>query len=466
QEVTLNSRLYPQAYLGVVPITVADGRYRIGGHGRVIDYAVHMRRLPQERMMDRLLASGDLTEAMVEALADVIAAFHARSATSPAIARYGSPRTIGLNWHENFQQTTPHIGATISRWQHRYLHSCVRAFMTRQRRLLLQRVSDGRIRDCHGDLRAAAVCYTDAICVFDCIEFNRRFRYCDVASEVAFMAMDLDLHGSPHLAQRFVHRYLAATGDQQLPTLIDFYKCYRAYVRGKVEGFRLHQPEVPEAEKAEALATARRCFQLAATYASRQQPPLLLITCGLVATGKSALAETLTREMGLSLISSDIVRKELAGLAPQEHHYQPFGRGIYSPRFTRRTYKAIMERARALLEQGRSVVLDATFSHRWQRAMAQHLAQAAGALFFCLECVADADVVRQRLAQRQHDATTISDARWDTYQAQTAAFEPLTDLDDWHHIVVDTRRPFRQCLAQARAALATRLAPAAPPIRR
>lgn len=462
QEVLLNSRLCPQIYLGVVPITAVEGGYRIGGRGRAVEYAVQMRRLPQERMMDRLLATGELTASMVEALAQVVAAFHARSASGPAIARYGSPQAIAYNWEENFQQTEPFVGTTLSRWQGQYLRAYVRAFLARQRPLLHQRVREGRVRDCHGDLRTAAVCYSDGICVFDCIEFNRRFRYSDVASEVAFLAMDLDLHGRPDLAQRFVERYVQAAGDAQIWDLIGFYKCYRAYVRGKVEGFRLQQPEVGAAEKAEALATARRCFQLACQYAAQGQPPLLLVTCGLVATGKSALAQALAGEMGLAVISSDQVRKELAGLSPQQHRYEPFGRGIYSPRFTQRTYKAMGERARALLAQGRSLVLDATFARRWQREAAQRLAEQCGALFLCLECVAAPKVVRQRLAERQEDPTSLSDARWETYQAQRAIFEPLQELDDWRHVVVDTGRPLAQCLADARAALAARLSPPSP----
>lgn len=460
REVALNSRLCPQIYLGVVPITASRGVYRIGGRGRVVEYAVQMRRLPQERMMDRLLAEGRLNEAMVEALAEKIADFHARSETRPAIVRYGSPQAIARNWEENFQQTEPYIGTTLSRWQYEFIRACVHSFLIRQRPLLLQRMAAGRVRDCHGDLRTSAVCYSNGICVFDCIEFNRRFRYCDAASEVAFLAMDLELRGRPDLAHCFIQRYLATAADPDLLSVIDFYQCYRAYVRGKVESFRFSESEVGEAEKAEALTTAHRCFELACRYASQWQTPLLLITCGLPGTGKSVLAHALASERGLTVIASDIVRKELAGLVPSEHRYEPFGRGIYSASFTRRTYRAMLKRARALLEQGRSVVLDATFSRRWQRALAERTARAAGALFFCLETRTDEAVVQQRLAQRREDTATISDARWEIYVAQRAAFEPVAELDDWRHMVLDTGGPVEHVLMDARAALTARLEPA------
>ncbi|MEE8346228.1 MAG: phosphotransferase, partial [Dehalococcoidia bacterium] len=255
QEVILNARLCPGTYLGVSQIRESDSRSASGrsritvdGVGKVIEYAVHMRRLPDERMMDRLLESGDLTGQMVRALAERLAEFHARSETSPRIAEYGD-WAIRHAWEENLCQWAEYIGDTISEEQDRVIRAYGEAFFAREDELLRQRVSNLRIRDCHGDLRSDAVCFTDGICIYDCIEFNRRMRYTDVAGDVGFLAMDLDYRGHEGVAIDFVNAYVEASGDADLHRVIDFYKCYRACVRGKVEGFRSRMPEVPLRER-------------------------------------------------------------------------------------------------------------------------------------------------------------------------------------------------------------------------
>jgi len=459
QEVLLNRRLCPDTYLGVVRIAGEGRRLRVDGRGKVLEYAVKMRRLPALRMMDRLLADGRVSPTMVEAVARRLADFHARSETGPSIDRYGSLAVIDGNWQENFHQWEPYLDDTITAQQDRYLRAYVRSFSIRRRALLEERVRQGHIRDCHGDIRLDAVCFTDGVCIFDCIEFNRRFRYSDVAADIAFLAMDLDYHGRPDLSERLVQTYARAAGDRQALQLIDFYKCYRAAVRGKVEGFRLTQPEVRPTERHQARQAARTYFRLACRYAAVQPPPALIITCGLVATGKSAIAHALGEALDAPVISSDVVRKELAGLAPQEHRFEPFERGIYSPDFTARTYDAMLERGRGLLAEGRSVLLDATFGRRDQRQRARALAEEMGARFLCLECRAEEAVIRRRLAERLRTGGDASDARPEIYEAQVQVFEPVTELPPHEHAAVDCGRPLAHCLLEARRLVDERLAP-------
>ncbi len=458
QEVILNRRLCPGAYQGVVRVAWQGGRLSLEGRGKAVEYAVKMRRLPADRMMDSLLAQGKISPTMVEAVAERLADFHARAATSPAIARYGA-RAIRIAWDENFDQWAVYIGDTITAEQDRYLRAYVRSFFVRQRPLLERRVQQGRICDCHGDVRSESVCFVDGICIFDCIEFNRRFRYTDVAGDIGFLAMDLDFHDRPDLADVLVQHYARAAADPEVLSVTEFYKCYRACVRGKVESFKLDQAEVSADEKEQARSAARRYFRLACQYAAHQPPPVLLITCGLVATGKTVLAEALGEAAGMPVISSDVVRKELAGLAPRERRFEPFGRGIYSPRFSERTYKALLERARLALAEGRSVIVDATFAQRRQRQRAREIAQAMGASFLCLECRADEQVVRQRLEERLRTGRDASDARWEIYETQKQVLQPVTELPPDEHMVVDCGRPLAQCLEEARRELARRLAP-------
>lgn len=441
QEVVLNRRLCADTYLGVVPVVAKDGRFWIGGEGRprgrVVEYAVQMRRLPQERMLDRLLPEGQVTSAMMAAVAERLADFHRRAESGPQVARYGSRRMIGFNWRENFEQTVPYIGRTISAEAHRSLQAYVRRFMTTYRRLLDLRVREGRIRDCHGDIRSNSVCFTDGICIYDCIEFNRRFRYSDVTSEVAFLAMDLDYQEYAELARALVESYARAADDPELLLLIDFYRCYRAYVRGKVDGFLIDQAEVPAPEREAAAERARRYFDLALDYASRRWPPMLIVTCGLVGTGKSTLAEALAQRLPVTVLRSDVIRKELAGIAPTEHRQEEFERGIYAPEFTQRTYDEMFGRARRLLSRGRWVVLDATFGDQQQRANAQELAHATSARFLCVECLADEATVRQRLEERESSGLGPSDANWQIYIAQRQTFHPVTELPPQQHLPVE-----------------------------
>ncbi len=453
QEVILNQRLCPGFYLGVVRIRDDGGRITLDGHGRVLEYAVHMRRLPAEGMMDRLLERGELTAALVEGLADRLARFHQEAETNPRIARYGM-WAIRRAWEENFQQWAPYIGQTITAEQDGLLREYVRSFFRRQRDLLRRRAQELRIRDCHGDLRSDAVCFTDLpsgeqVCVFDCIEFNRRFRYTDVAGDVGFLAMDLDYRGRPDLSEAFVERYMAASGDSDLRPLINFYKCYRAAVRGKVEGFRSSQPEVSSKDRAQSARAARRYFDLACRYAAAGRP-LLVITCGLTATGKSTLARHLAQEAGLALISSDIVRKELAGLAPQEHRFEAFRRGIYSPAFTDKTYRALLRAAQSHLSQGQGAIVDASFLQRKHRRWAQRLALGEGVAFYCLELRASDAAVRRRLARRLREGGDPSDARWEIYQALKGSFQPVEELPAGSHIVIDSSRSLGSALRAIR----------------
>lgn len=453
QEVVLNSRLCSGTYLGVVRVTQEGGRPRMEGRGKPIEYAVKMRRLPAEGMMDRLLAAGRVSPGMIEAVGERLAAFHARAATSPAIARYGA-RAIRIAWEENFEQWAPYLGDTITPEQDELLQAYVRSFFVRQRDLLKQRETEGRIRDCHGDVRSDAVCFLeDQICIFDCIEFNRRLRYTDVAGDVGFLAMDVDFRGRPGLAQALVRRYAELADDADLLAVIDFYKCYRACVRGKVESFRLSQPEVGLEEKEQAREAARRHFALAVEYASRQPPPVLVVTCGLVASGKTVVARALGEATDMLVLSSDVVRKELAGLMPRERRFEPFGKGIYSQRFSDRTYKALLERAREALDAGRSLIIDATFGQRRYRQRARGLARAMGARFLCVECRAEEGVIRQRLEERLWAGRDASDARWEIYEAEKQVFEPVDELPPAEHLVLDCGRPIAECVAEVRRRL-------------
>ncbi|MFC2026734.1 phosphotransferase [Chloroflexota bacterium] len=266
KEVELNRRLCPDVYLGVVTVNRHQGCYAINGKGEAIEYTVKMSRLPQELMMDVLLAENRVSPEMIARLAEKLAAFHGQAETGEDINKFGGLETIVHNTEENFSQTEKYFGRAISRRQYQQIRDYTRSFIRDNTALFQKRVEEGYIRDCHGDLHTAHICFNNGICIYDCIEFNDRFRYGDVASEAAFLAMDLDHHGRADLSRSFVDSYTAFSRDRGLKELLNFYKCYRAYVRGKVACFKLDDPYISDEEKERTLAIARKYFELAESY--------------------------------------------------------------------------------------------------------------------------------------------------------------------------------------------------------
>ena len=437
REVELNRRLCPDTYLGVVPIARGPKGILVEGPGEVVEYAVKMRRLPQERMLDRLLADGQASGDMMKSLAARVAAFHARAASTPEISTFGSIGVIRGNTDENFAQTLPYLGRTVTASTHELLRRFTDDFTDTQHALLSRRVEEGRIRDCHGDLHAAHVCMTDEVCIYDCIEFNDRFRYGDVASEVAFLAMDLDRFRRRDLSEAFADSYIALSNDAGVAELLQFYKCYRAVVRGKVEGFKLGDTLIPEEEHLAAKWLARTYFEMAKRYATNKG--LLVIMSGVTASGKSSVAQRLGDLLAGTVLSSDVVRKQLAGLSPGEHRYEPFGHGIYSPEWTRRTYGELLRQAASMLTGGGCVILDASFLHVSERTRALQTAGRASSHVVVVECVAPHETLLKRLTQRESEET-VSDGTLKILDGQLATREPVNEFTLGDHITADTTK--------------------------
>ena len=457
-EVRLNRRLCPDLYLGVTEVVQRGGRYVVGGRGRTGEPAVRMRRMPAEGMLPHLLAEGTVDVRLVRRIARKLARFHARAATGRGVDEFGVPAAVRANWRENFEQTAPFVGSVVDAGVHRRIVAFVEQFLRERHGLLERRVAGERIRECHGDLHARNICVAGRrLWLFDCIEFNPRLRCSDVAAEVAFLAMDLDHYGRADLAAAFVQRYLRESGDSDLPRLLDFYRCYRAYVRGKVLCLRLTEADVSEEEAATDRAEARAYFDLAWAYAGGMTPPgehskpLLVLAMGLPASGKTSLARALAGRLGLVHLSSDVVRKELAGLRPRDRAGGAFGEGLYDPAMTRRTYAALRRRAARWLRNGHSVVLDATFGSVAERAAARRLAERTGARLVIFVCTADEATTLARLRAREDDPTIESDARLAQWSALRAAFVPPDELPE--AVTIDTTASLKDAAEQALAAL-------------
>lgn len=436
QELRLNRRLAADVYLQVLPIRRQGNRIRLREEGTVIEYTLQMRRLPAKWILSNLLQAGNVDREMIRRIALHLIGFHSRAESTFEISIYGSLRRILKNTEENFRQTRPFIGKTIEEEALERIRRYSLAFLEDHRPLLEKRIAEKKIRDCHGDLRPEHICVEDPIVIFDCVEFNRRFRYSDVAADLAFLAMDLDFFDQPGLSRHLIHNYARYTHDLDLLRLIRFYKCYRAYVRGKVESLKGDDPALPAQERKRAWTTARKYFALADRYTGAR--PYLAITCGLTGTGKSMLAARVARDLDLALFRSDILRKELAGIPPATHQDSSFGEGIYTPEMNRRTYRTLLSKAEEELRKGRSVLLDAAFLKEKERNGAEELAKKTNARFFVIETRCPGKTACNRLQQRRKEGADPSDGRVEIYTAQKAHFETVTGLPPESHIVVST----------------------------
>ena len=464
EELRLNRRLAPDIYLDVLEIGEdAVGNIVLGKGERVVDYAVLMKKLPGDRMLKTLLQHRKVDLPIMDAVARKLSHFHAHAATGGKIDEIGGVETIHRNHDENFEETRNYINITIPEHQYRFIRDYAYDFMARHHNLLLKRVQDHKIRDCHGDLHLDHICIADPatrrgtangpgndyspddIIIFDCIEFNERFRYEDVASEVAFLAMDLDYNGHAGYADTFVSAYIGHSDDREIGSLQNFYKCYYAYVRGKVISFRLGESSVTPEERAEEIKAASRYFDLAYTYAARLEKPALVLMAGLTGTGKSVRADSLAPRIGAEIIRTDILRKEMLHMAPAERHAEAFGTGIYREEVTRKTYDKAIELASQRLTEGKSIIIDASYRSRADRQRALAAAERLKADFFIIECTCPENIIRKRLDMRTFDKGEASDGRWEIYLAQKEAFERITEMPEDSHIIIDTSLTPEEC---------------------
>ncbi len=442
EEVRLNSRLSPSIYLGVFAVVRRDHNFRVGPKvngrpPRADDYVVKMRRLPRSRSLERLVATKRVAPRHIRAIAARLARFHGRASVDRAWA-HGSAAAVWNLTIGNLVECRGFIGRTVARDQFTAIDRYLRTFAKSHWTLLNVRARSGRVREGHGDLRAEHICLTGrGVEIFDCIEFSEALRYCDVASEIGFLAMDLDRLGAPRLADTLVSEYAALTHDDTLALLVPFYKCHRAVVRAKVDILRSLEPEVPARERDAATESARRYFDLAARYALSATPAIIVV-CGASGTGKSTVARLLHARLGFTVMNSDRVRKRLASIPLHRRVRTGYAEGIYNEAFTRRTYATMLDEANAALRAGRGVILDATFKDARDRTRVVEMAARRKLLALFVECVADESEILRRLKRRASRKGEVSDATPGIYLRQRREFAPIREVAPQNHLKVDT----------------------------
>lgn len=430
EELRLNRRLAPSVYLGVLPISREYHGWQLGSEARPVEYALIMRRLPARRMLDFLLDHGQVTAEMMRSLAEIIAPFHARAATGEEINAAAHPQAIQKLWDDNLADIQPFVGGLLDAGTFEALRDFSGPFIAKHNELLMRRLHEGRVREVHGDLHCEHICFApEGIQIFDCIEFSPQLRYCDIASEVAFLTMDMEFRGGASLAREFLRRYQELMDDHELSLLLPFYKCYRALVRGKVAALRSNG----------ASPQASRYFDLAYRYTWEEFKPFLVIVSGLTGSGKSTLAHELSPRLGLTVISSDATRKALAGSS--EPCIAPYGEAIYSPSMTERSYAKMAEEGEKLIVKGEGAILDATFHRRAHRETILKLIARHNIPFVLIQCRSSEEVLQERLQRRAEEGRDLSDGRWEIYLQQNNAFEPIVEVSPQAYMALDTEGP-------------------------
>lgn len=444
EEVRLGRRLAPDLYLGVRPLVRSDGGWALGASGDPgEEHVVEMRRFDEACTLAALVSRGAADAALVRSIARHVAAFH--RAAEPAPPGGFDAGTVAATVSENFGTLLPYADAVGAR-ELAAAHRFAVAFLHARHEQLEDRATRGFVRDCHGDLRAEHVILEgDSVEVFDPVEFDPALRRIDVSADLAFLVMDLVAAGADDLAGTLISEYESAGGDHGGRSLLFFYAAYRAWVRAKVACLRAG--ELVPAERGRPLTEARHFAELARRLAWRARRQPVIVICGASATGKTHLAERVASLSGLPHFSSDVVRKQLAGLAPEQRAAE----SEYSEDMSIRTYQELGVRAAA--ETGGAIV-DATFRRGAHRVA---FAETFGGQALFVECVAPSAVVAERAARRELEPERVSDATAEIAALQRAEFEPLDEVAPRAHLALRTDQPVDELLAELEAWLDTRL---------
>ncbi len=433
-EVSLNRRLSQGIYQDIVTIFERDEMgFSMEGDGKVAEYAVKMKQLPDGARLANLLKDHKIKISDLEMLGEKLALFYKKCERTPQIDQYGQRDMIIFNSEENFRQISPYVGVLFDRERWKFICEVNRSFLHHHHALFERRIEKGKIRDGHGDLRTDHIYFVDGIQIIDCIEFNDRFRYGDAAVDLAFLHMDMEQLGYPRQSQVVLKSYVDHAQDPDIYALIDFYSAYRAIVRLKVACIRYDELTEQKQKK-----TLKNEIELLLNQAYRYtilfSRPTLWVFNGLPASGKSSLAQRLAITLSMAIYSSDSIRK--AKEIRQE--LVPYGEGNYSEKRRRRIYAKMLSLAQEKLRKGRSVILDATYSRREWREEVIRLASDMDATLIFVECECKPETTQSRLKEREKKSSGLSDARVQHLPEILTHFEPVTELDPRIHINVNT----------------------------
>ena len=429
-ELEINRALAPGIYLDVATIRGTVDSPHLDGEGPVLEYAVHMRRFDRDQQLDRLLEAGRLPATAMDELGARVARFHEGADRATTDSGHGTPEEVLGPMLANFEALEPVAGAVTGRRDRlQELESWTRQTAAGLEPLIRARLARGQVRACHGDMHLGNMVYiTDAqgqrqLAIFDGIEFNPSLRWIDVASEIAFLTMDLHARGAPGHAYRVLNAYLERREDFDALSLLPFYQVYRALVRAKVNAIHAAEAELAEEQRRECDAEVERYLALASRLRLPGRPGLILMH-GISGTGKTHVSTAILERLGAIRLRSDVERKRMIGLAPEARPTPEQQAALYAPEGIAAVYRHLLDLAERLLAEGQMVIVDATFLKREQRRPFQQLARDRNAGFAIVHCSADIETLRERLLARSENSGDASDADTSVMERQRAQAEP------------------------------------------
>src|SRR5258707_4230607 len=471
REIEVIRRLCPEIYLDAVPVYETDSGFSFKPPGKIVDYAVKMKELPHGCFLNELLEKNLVGEKEINRVISTLHRFYQAEIPTREIEQWRTPEKLKISTDENFTQVEPFVGETISSAAFEAIRHYTNQFYELNENLFHERIQQHRILDCHGDLRLDHVHLTpEATTIFDCIEFNDRFRFIDVANDLAFLAMDFDFKGRSDLGNLFLRNAARELGDAGMLKAANFYKCYRAFVRGKVESIQATEKETTSS--GEHQKEAARYFRLALGYAMAGAEPLILVVMGRVGTGKSTIAKRLASELDWPVFSSDETRKTLTGVPLTQRTPSELRNKIYSQQVTRQTYKQLIKYGLAAIACSRDrrsrpqaincgVILDATFSTRALRKFLRDECKKANVPIQFIELEVGPDEIKNRLKLRDENTAETSDARLEDFEKLNTAYQPPSELApdlirvSTNASVSDAVNAILFCLAEKQSIVAT-----------
>jgi aminoglycoside phosphotransferase family enzyme/adenylate kinase family enzyme len=415
RETELNRRFASDVYLGVAEVRDPAGQ--------VCDHLVAMRRMPASRRLSALIQAGEPVSAAVRQVARILAAWHASAPRGPVISEQGSRDALWRRWEDNIEQIRPLQGEMLGVADVDEVQRLAGRFLAGRAPLFDARIRGGRVLDGHGDLLAEDIfCLPDGPRILDCLEFDDRLRWVDGLDDAAFLAMDLERLGAGELAERFTGWYIEYSGDSAPVSLRHHYTAYRAFVRAKVSCLRCSQGDPAAGGQARQLAA------LALRHLHAGAVTLVLIG-GLPGTGKSALADVLAGRLGFTVLNSDRIRKELAGIPAEQKAPAPYQAGIYDRSWTERTYQELLHRAAELLSHGESVIADASWIAADHRAAAAAVTDGTAADIIELHCAAPAQLAADRMSSRTGSVSDASPAVAERMAQEQAPWPQAITID-------------------------------------
>lgn len=446
EEVRLNRRLAPRIYLRTVGIAREDAWYFLTAEddSAAVEYAVEMRRVEERRSLEALILDARLQPSDIDPVARRLARFHTDAPVAPQ--RLQETSVLVESLEENLRTLRQAGNGILAADRLDAARRFTHAFLAANEGRLEARARRGLVRECHGDLRAEHVIVPadGEVYVYDCVEFKPEHRYIDVASDLCFLIMDLMRLSADDVASRLLAEYRRSGGDAGDDSLVSFFASFRAWVRAKVACLTARSAPRGDPDRARSEGEARELLRLGHRFAWSARGPLVLSICGVAGSGKTTLAGELGATNCWPRVSSDLTRKQLAGIPPTERA----GPRYYTSDFTERTYREMGKSARRLLEQGGGVIVDATFHRRGERdAFRAGLGDPSVRVLF-VECRAPAELLAARVGARASEPGRVSDADLAVVERQLSELEPLHEIPARQQIQLTTDAPVQELLGE------------------